>query len=161
MDVSFLKFWGEFLLQAAEGQRKMEDLTQWMRSGYPPSVDLAALFGKCYDLKPAAASPVEGERWQEATKAFSEALKTYAPLWGWVPLDRYDELKKENDRLQAKLDKQAKLIQRLEGLLADGGMEHMSMLTRFQDLITDQNQAFEKLMKVLSASPKASDKKQT
>ena len=160
MDGPFLKFWGEFLLQAAEGQRKLEDLTQWMRSGYPPSMDLAALFAKCYGLTPAA-STVDGDRWHKATAAFGEALQAYAPLWGWVPLDRYDQLKEENERLKAKLDNQERLIKRLEALLADGGMEHMSMIARFQDLITDQNQAFDKLMQALSPSEKASDKSQT
>lgn len=157
MDSPFLKFWGEFMLQAAEGQRQLEDLAKWMRSGYSPSVDLATLFGKCYGLTPGSGS-VDVDRWQKATADFSETLKTYAPLWGWVPLERYDELKEENKRLQAELEKQEKLIKRLDGLLADEGLEHMGMLARFQDLITDQNQAFEKLMQALSASPEAADK---
>jgi hypothetical protein len=160
MDGPFLKFWGEFLLQAAEGQRKMEDLTQWMRSGYPPTVDLAALFGKCYGLTPAA-STADSDRWQQATEAFSEALQAYAPLWGWVPLERYDQLKEENKRLKTELDKQERLIERLEALLADGGMEHMSVIARFQDLITDQNQAFDKLMQALRPAEEESDKSQT
>ncbi len=157
MDSPFLKFWGEFMLQAAEGQRQLEDLVKWMRSGYSPSVDLAALFGKCYGLTPGSGS-ADVDRWQKATADFSEALKSCAPLWGWVPLDRYDELKKENERLKAEIDKQARLIKRLEALLADGGMEHMSMVARFQDLITDQNQAFDKLMQALTPVEEASKK---
>jgi hypothetical protein len=157
MDGPFLKFWGEFMLQAAEGQRKLEDLFNWMQSGYSPSVDLAALFSKCYGLTPGPGS-ADLDRWQKATADFSETLKTCAPLWGWVPLDRYDKLKEENERLKAKIEKQERLIKRLEALLADGGMEHMSMIARFQDLITDQNQAFDKLMQALTPAEEASDK---
>lgn len=160
MDGPFLKFWGEFLLQAAEGQRKIEDLSHWMRSGYPPSVDLAALFGKCYGITPKSTS-ADSDHWQKATADFREALKAYAPLWGWVPLERYDKLKAENQRLKAMLAERERLIKRLETLLADGGMEHMTMVARFQDLITDQNQSFDKLMQALAPPPDTPEESQS
>ena len=160
MNGPFLKFWGEFLLQAADGQRQVEELTQWMQSGFSPFVDLAALFRKCYGLAPEASKTAD-DHWQKVTSDFRETLEAYAPLWGWVPLDRYDQLKNENEHLKAQLDKQARLIKRLEALLADGDSGHMTMVTRFQDLIADQNKAFDELMQALVHAPEPSDEGQT
>lgn len=160
MDDAFLKFWGQFLQQAADGQRKVEDLVQWMRSGYSPSVDLAALFRQCYGLTPGTTS-AEGDRWQKATSDFRKALEAYAPLWGWVPLERYDQLQNENERLKAELEKQERLIKRLEAILAEEDMGHRTMIARFQELIEDQSQAFEDLMQTLVPSPETADKRQT
>ncbi len=160
MDGSFLKFWGEFLLQAAEGQRQVEELTRWVQSGFPSSGDLADLFRRCYGLS-AGASSAKGDHWQEATADFREALEAYAPLWGWVPLDRYDQLRVENEQLKAQLTEQARLIKRLEALMADEDMGHMTMVARFQNLIEDQSKAFDKLMQKIVPPTKASDENQS
>jgi hypothetical protein len=159
MDSSFLKFWGEFLLQAAAGQRSYEDVTRWVQSGFSPHVDLAALFRKCYGLAPpAASSPDDG--WQAATSAFSDTLKAYGRLWGWVSQDEYDRLAAENKRLQARVDEQDRLIKRLEALLEDGDMGHLTIMARFQDLIVDQRKAFEELVQTLADPSNAPDKHQ-
>lgn len=154
MDGPFLKFWGEFLVQAAEGQRKVEEITHWMKSGFPSSGELAPLFRNCYGLSPGS-TPGTDDRWQKATSDFRKALEAYAPLWGWVPLDRYDELKRANKRLETKIAEQARLIKQLEALLADEDMGHMAMATRFQNLLTDQGQAFDELLRTLA--PPADD----
>ena len=160
MDGSFLKFWGEFLLQAAKGQRQVEELSRWMQTGFPSSGELADLFRRCYGLssgsKPETAAP-----WQEATEDFRKALEAYAPLWGWVPLDHYDQLREENERLKDQLSEQARLIKRLEALMDDEDMGHMTMVARFQNLIADQSKAFDELMQKIVPPSKTPDENQT
>ena len=160
MSGSFLKFWGEFLLQAAEGQRQMEEITRWMQSGFPSSGELADLFRRCYGLSTDSSSG-KGDHWQKATADFRDALEAYAPLWGWVPLDRYDQLRIENEELKTQLSEQARLIKRLEALMADEDMGHMTMVARFQNLIEDQSKAFDKLMQNIVPSSKTPDERQT
>ena len=160
MDGSFLKFWGEFLLQAAEGQRQVEELTRWVQSGFPSSGDLADLFRRCYGLSSGSTSEAAAP-WHEATADFREALEAYAPLWGWVPLDHYDQLREENESLKAQLSEQARLIKRLEALMEDEDMGHMTMVARFQNLIADQNKAFDELMQKIVPTSKTPDKNQT
>ena len=160
MSGSFLKFWGEFLLQAAEGQRQVEEINRWMQSGFPSSGELADLFRRCYGLSTGSSSG-KGDHWQEATADFREALEAYAPLWGWVPLDRYDELRTENEQLKAQLSEQARLIKRLEALMDDEDMGHRTMVARFQNLIEDQSKAFDKLMQKIVPPPKGPDENQT
>lgn len=157
MDGPFLKFWGEFLVQAAEGQRKVEEITQWVQSGFPSSGNLATLFRHCYGLAPGS-SPGTDDRWQKATSDFQNALEAYAPLWGWVPLESYDQLKRENQRLETKIAQQERLIKQLEELLEDEDMGHMAMATRFHNLITDQRQAFDELMQALAPPADAPDR---
>ena len=156
MDHHFFKFWGELLLQTADGQRQLEALSRWIQSGFSPSGELAALFRKSYGLPPLAPHN-SGDEWQKATADFHKALKAYAPLMGWVPLDRYDRLKREKERLEAQIAEQTRLIQQLEAILDDKDMGHMSLLTRFQNLVTDQSKAFDDLMQALKASSETSE----
>lgn len=147
------------MLQAAAGQRQVEELTRWVQSGFSPSVDLAALFRQCYGLT-IDASSTEDDQWQKATAAFGKALEAYAPLWGWVPLERYDQLKNENERLKTELAAKESLIKRLEALLTEEDMGQRAMVARFQELIDDQGRAFEELMQTLVPSPETADKRQ-
>jgi hypothetical protein len=160
MDGAFLKFWGEFLLQAAAGQRQIEELTRWVQNGLPSSGELADLFRRCYGLS-SGSTPETGAPWEEATADFREALEAYAPLWGWVPLDRYDQLREENESLKAQLSEQARLIKRLEALMEDEDMGHMTMVARFQNLIADQSKAFDDLMQKIVPPSEAPDENQT
>ncbi len=156
MDRQFLKFWGEFLLKAAESSRHLEDMTRWMQSGNPPLGEMAALFRKCYGL-PDTTSTESTVLWRKTTADFRNILEAYAPLWGWVPLERYDQLKRRTKRLKATVAEQTRLIQQLEALLEDRNMGHMSMVTRFQNVIDDQSRAFEKLMQSLVPPSDATD----
>jgi hypothetical protein len=154
VDRQFLKFWGEFLLNVAEGKRQIEEMTHWIQSDLPPLGELAALFRKCYGL-PETNADRQDALWRTATTGFHTALETYAPLWGWVPLDRYTRLKDKLAHLEAEIAEQKRLIKQLEVLLENQGLGHMAMTTRFQNLIADQRQAFEQLMQALSASAEA------
>ncbi|MDJ0811910.1 MAG: hypothetical protein QNJ01_17530 [Desulfobacterales bacterium] len=156
MDHHFFKFWGELLLQTADGQRQLKELSRWIQSGFSPSGELAALFRKCYGLPPLAPHNT-GDDWQKATADFHKALKAYAPLMGWVPLERYDRLRREKERLEAEIAEQTRLIQQLEAILDDKDMGHMSLVTRFQNLVTDQSKAFDDLMQALKASSEISE----
>jgi hypothetical protein len=155
MDPHFLKFWGEFLIQAAEGQRQLEDMTGWMKSGLVSSGTLADLFRQCYGLPPATHD--NRDLWRKAHADFYAALKTYAPLWGWVPRDRYERLKKKMARMETRIEDQQRSIERLEALLADSGKGQAAIAARFQTLIDDQQQAFHRMMQAMTASLEAPD----
>lgn len=155
MDRHFLKFWGEFLLQAADGQRRMEDFTRWVQSGFDPSGALADLFRKSYGLPPASSS--SDDLWRQALDDFYTALKTYAPLWGWVPWERYDRLKRKVTDLEHRIADQDRLIEQLEALLAGKDMGHAATAVRFQNLIDDQQKAFDKLLRAMTAASETPD----
>ena len=155
MDRHFLKFWGQLLLEAAEGQRRMEDLSRWIQSGFAPSQAPADLFRQSYGLPPGASAG--SELWQKALADFQSALNAYAPLWGWVPRERYDRLKRKADDQASRIAEQERLIARLEALLSDKGLDPAGLAARFQNIVDDQHQAFEKLMRAMGAGATASE----
>ena len=155
MDRHFFKFWGQLLLEAAEGQRRLEDFSRWIQSGFSASGAPADLFRRSYGLPPGASA--DGDLWQKAFQDFQTALDTVAPLWGWVPRERYDRLKRKADEQAARIAAQERVIAQLEGLLEEKGFGPAGLAAGFQTLIDDQQQAFEKLIQAMGAASTAPD----
>jgi hypothetical protein len=147
---AFHKFWTEFFRQVAAGQQQVTAMGSWIQSGCPPKDALADLFRRCYGLP--SAKTMSEELWQKATAEFISVVHAYAPLWGWVPLSRYDRLKRENERLENKVSELERTIKQLGALLDEKGMGHAAIMTRFQDLINDQTAAFDQLMQTFTGS---------
>lgn len=148
MTDAFYKFWSEFFRQVAAGQQQLTAMGSWIHSGCPPQDALADLFRRCYGLPPA--KTMGEELWQKTTAEFITAVNAYAPLWGWVPLARYDRLKRKKERLEHKVSELERTIKQLDALLAEKGMGHAALMTRFQELINDQTAAFDNLMQTFT-----------
>lgn len=145
---AFIKFWSEFFRQAATGQQQLTAMGDWIQSGCPPKDALADLFRRCYGLP--SGKTMGEDLWKQATAEFVSALNAYAPLWGWVPLTRYDRLKRKNERLERKVSELERTIRQLDTLLAEKGLGHAALMTRFQELINDQTEAFDQLMQTFA-----------
>jgi hypothetical protein len=145
---AFYNFWSEFFRQVAAGQQQLTAMGSWIRSGCPPKDALADLFRRCYNLPPA--KNMGEELWQKATGEFVSAVNAYAPLWGWVPLARYDRLKRKKERLEDKVCELERTIKQLNALLDEKGMGHAALMTRFQELINNQTTAFDQLMRTFT-----------
>ena len=155
MDHHFLKFWGQLLLEAAEGQRRLENISGWIQSGFSAAGAPADLFRQSYGL-PSGVS-TGSDLWQKALHDFQKALETYAPFWGWVPRERYDRLRRKADGQAARIAELEQVITQLEGLLTERGLGQAALATRFQSLIEDQQQAFDKLVRAMTPSAAAED----
>ena len=127
------------------------------------SSEISELFHRIAGVREVVIAPDEGVAYLkvDSKKLDEEALEAYAPLWGWVPLDRYDQLREENESLKAELSEQARLIKRLDALMEDEDMGHMTMVARFQNLIADQSKAFDDLMQKIVPPSEAPDENQT
>ncbi|MEJ2642163.1 MAG: hypothetical protein P8010_21585 [Desulfosarcinaceae bacterium] len=144
----FYKFWSEFFRQVAAGQQQLTAMGSWIQSGCSPKDALADLFRRCYGLPPA--KTMGEELWQKVTAEFVSAANAYAPLWGWVPLARYDRLKRKNEELERRISALERTIKQLDALLAEKGMGHAALMTRFQELINDQTVAFDQLIQTFT-----------
>jgi hypothetical protein len=133
---------------AAAGQQPLTAMGDWIQSGCSPKDALADLFRRSYGLPLGKA--MGEDLWKQATAEFRSALNAYAPLWGWVPLTRYDRLKHQNERLERKVSELERTIKHLDALLAEKGLGHAALMTRFQELINDQTDAFDQLMQTFS-----------
>jgi hypothetical protein len=46
-----LEFWGNFLINAAKGQKQLEDMSKWMQQGFEGFDELTGMFKKFYGLE--------------------------------------------------------------------------------------------------------------
>ena len=154
VDSRFLEFWGNLLINAAKGQKQIEDLTQWINQGLKGFDDLNGMFQSSYMKDgPAEGSPDYPKAWQHATKDFQESLKDYLNLMGVIPKGEYLELVEKYEDLKKKASDQEETIEHLRMLLDEKRNDRGEALTGFQDLIRKQTDQFQKLMQGFGQFP--------
>jgi uncharacterized coiled-coil protein SlyX len=155
MDSQFLEFWGNYLLAAARGQKQLEDLNQWISQGFSGFEELTAMFKKFYGLE---RSPEENsdsaKAWENAAAGFRNSFNAYLDLMGVVPQDKYQALEQKYAALQKKVADQEETIKILRSLLTEEGTYQGETVKVFQNLVNKQSDAFETLMKNLTADTK-------
>ena len=148
MDSQFLKFWGNYLLAAATGQRQLEDLNQWISQGFSGFEELTAMFRKYYGLEaPAPQGDDASDAWQRAAAEFSDSFNAYLKLMGVVSQSKYRELEQKYNDLEKKVAEQEETIKILRDLLAEEGTYQGETIKALQELVNNQADAFEKLMR--------------
>lgn len=134
IDRHFLEFWGKLLIQTAQGQKQLDELT--------------ALFGKFYGLNPLADfSPAPLNNWEKASEEFRRVFKDYLALFGFVPKHEYDRLLQELEVLTDKTRQQEAHIKQLQALLTLQTIDPTEMARGFEDLIKKQSDQFQELLK--------------
>jgi hypothetical protein len=149
MDKEFMKFWGNFLLNAAQGQEQFENMTQWMQQGFKGFEDLNTLFRKAYGLEQTAPQPANEylENWKKAQESFTQSFKDFCSAFGFVPKDDHLALVKKYEGLKLKVESQEETIKHLRMLLAQAGAaEQDAVTTKLNDLMSQQTEQFQKLM---------------
>lgn len=148
MDKHFLEFWGNFLINAAKEQKRMEDLSKWMQQGFKGFDDLTEMFRKFYGLEHMEKdTPAYMESWEKASENFLESFKDYLELMGMVPKDEHLALVKKYEELKEKVAGQEETIKSLRLLLEEKRAESQGELVKgFQDLIDKQSKQFQETM---------------
>jgi hypothetical protein len=148
MDSNFLEFWGNFLLNAARGQKHMEDMEKWMQQGFKGFDDMTTLFRKIYGLEThAEGSPDYQETWEKAQRDFKKSFNDYLSLLGVVPRDDYLNLISKYEDLKEKVASQEETIKHLRMLLSSiKGADYDKAAGQFDDLLQKQTEQFQNLM---------------
>jgi hypothetical protein len=149
MEQNLLEFWGNFFTGAAEGQKFVEDMTVCMRRSFSAFEAIPGLFRKVYGLdKPSGAAVTDYFAvWTKARNDFDKCFTEYLALMGVVPRDQHLALIKKYEDLKEKSDSQAETIEHLRMLLsAEKKMEHDEITGKFQGLVQQQADQFQKLM---------------
>jgi tetratricopeptide (TPR) repeat protein len=155
MDRHFLEFWGNFLLQAAQGQKQLEELAKWTSRGFLNFEDLTALFRKSYGLEQLNQdSPDYLQIWEKAQKDFRDSFRDYLSLLGVVPRDEYLELAEKYEELKEKAAEQEETIKLLRLVLSEKGLDFTAGTLEFQRLLEKQGDQFHELMKGVSKALK-------
>ena len=153
MDKSFLEFWGNFLINTAKEQKRMEDLSKWMQQGFKGFDDLTEMFKKLYGLEHMEKdTPAYMDTWEKASENFLNSYKDYLNLMGMVSKDEHLTLIKKYEELKEKVAAQEETINHLRLLLEEKKTESQEELVQgFQDLIEKQSKKFQETMETFGS----------
>jgi hypothetical protein len=154
MDKQFLEFWGNLLINAAKGQKQMEDMAKWITQGLKGIEDLTAMFRKFYGLdRLSEGSPDYQEMWKRAEKDFQKSFQDYLNLFGVVSKQEHLALVRKYEELKEKVANQEETIKHLRMLLDEKGMDQGEVVIKgFQQLVKKQTEQFQEFMKGLGKS---------
>ena len=152
MDRHFLEFWGNFLINAAKGQKQMEDISKWMQQDFEGFDELTGMFKKFYGLEHMEKdTPAYMETWKEASEKFQESFKDYLRLMGVVPKDEHLALVKKYEELKEKVAAQEETINNLRMLLEEKKAETQGEFVKgFQEILEKQSEQFQETMETFS-----------
>jgi len=151
VDKHFLEFWGNFLINAAKGQKQLQDMSKWMQQGFEGFDELTAMFKKFYGLEQMEKdTSAYMETWKKASEKFQESFKDYLRLMGVVPRDEHLALVKKYEELKEKVAAQEETIKHLRMLLEEKKVETQGELVQgFQEIIEKQSEQFQETMVTL------------
>ncbi len=159
MDRQFLEFFGNFLLNAAKGQRQMEEMTRWMGHGVSGVDKLTDAFRTWCGLEGSAPdSPDYAKARERASRHFRESLDQWLELMNLIPASDHLALKKKYESLEKEVAEKDQTIRRLRTLLNETGIPHAEAVRGFADLMEKQTAEFQDLMenmgKAFNPAPK-------
>jgi len=148
MDKEFLQFWGNLLLNAAQNQKRLDEVTEWMQQGYTGFDELTSLFQKTYGLeKSKEESPDYLKGFAGAQENFTKSFKEYLAVMGVVPHAEHLALVKKYEELKAKVESQEETIRHLRMLLSQASQEeYQDLAGHVEGLVKKQGEHFQKLM---------------
>lgn len=150
MDRHFLEFMGTFLIEAAKGQKQIDDMTRWISGGLGGFDDLTRMFRKFYGmdgLPPASSDHTEA--WEKASENFHKSYREWLSLISVVPLGEHQILQRKCAALEEKVAARDKTIGHLRNLLSEKGIPSGDSLQGFIDLMEKQGRQFQELMNSL------------
>jgi len=145
MDRQFLEFWGNFITNAAKGQKALEDMAAWMRQGCTGFEEMTALFRKTYGLDQVAKeSPDYFEMWKKAQEDFRKSFTDFLTLFGVVPRDEHLALVKKYEEVKEKAEAQEETVKHLRVLLSQAKTKELT--SELENLVQKQTEQFQKLV---------------
>jgi hypothetical protein len=150
IDQHFYEFWGNVFMNAARGQKRMEDLARWMGQGLKGFEEFTGLLRTCYGLDRGNGGGAEDSKpWEAAARDFQASFKDWISLYGFVPRQEYLALVEKYEALKERARTQQETIDHLRQLCKEKLLDPSEMVKGFQDLLQDQSDQFRKLMEDL------------
>lgn len=163
MNSRFLEFLGQYFIQTAKWQQRMEQASGGKAPEGMDGAEIMRLFQQFFGWS-GSADPALAESfrmWQQYMDNFQAAFNASAKIWGWVPKSEYQTLQDKCEALEKTVRKQEQVISQLRSLLEEKGMGQIELMQRFQSLIQDQSNEFQTFMQnfgdavLKTADPKA------
>jgi hypothetical protein len=147
MNKDFLEFWGNILLQAAKGQRKLEEAEKWARLGFE-AMETQRAFWSAFSGTDNGMGKKPGalDVWGKSAEEFSNICRKWARFFGMVPLEEYEELFRQKEALEKKLAEQRKADPKARWTGKRIMSVQRQMQTELQELTRKQGEQFSELM---------------
>lgn len=141
MNKELMDFWGNFFINAAKGQKQMEETADWSRRMVDTLVVWTASFQKLYNLEALVpAAGYQSRDWNRNDGSQKSLVGGFMKLWGVKngPGDEHVELIKRYEELKERLMMQEETIRHLRILLEDARRENLSLTaSRYRDSAVD------------------------
>lgn len=151
MDRNFFEFWGQLFLNAAKGQKQIEDMNDLFRQGLKGYESMKDIFRTIYGLDKTPPSHMTDppDLWKKAAGNFQDSFRQVLSLWGVVFQEDYAALQRKYDDLAQKSAEQEQTIRYLHALLGDRQGENLSVAQDMQSLLSKQQKEFQTLLNSL------------
>ncbi|HOJ13455.1 MAG TPA: hypothetical protein PLS81_01070 [Deltaproteobacteria bacterium] len=146
MDSAVLEFMGTMLLEAAKGQRRIEELSQWFGGGAGGVKGFTEAFARAYGVEIEACSERSLALWKKTFDALAGSIMELASAMDLVPRRDYAALAEENDALRQRVGELEQEVQRLAALLEGGTRRPADGLEGFSRLIEEQARHYREFM---------------
>ncbi len=147
MNRQFYEFWGTFFTNVAQGQKQLEEMTDWMQQGFAGANELNELFRRCYGLKsPKADDKQTVQMWQKAIEDFQQTLAQHAKQWGWVSQTEYQKVLDRCAALEKQVQQQQTTIKELRALVKEKGLGYSELFQHLNSSLKEQSEQFNALM---------------
>ncbi len=154
MDSKFLEFYGNFLLNAAQGQKQFEELSDWLHEGYNGFMEIEDALKK-YNKMTGFQNDInqDKEELKQEMDSFFSSFSTHVKQMGWIPEKEHNDLKKKYETLKKKIVEQQKTIDQLNHIM--GIHSHKGYKEYFQEIQTIGNRQNKQLQDVMRAMGQA------
>jgi geranylgeranyl pyrophosphate synthase len=147
MDEKNLEILWRFFLNAAKGQKGLDDLMRMSRKGFKGFEEMASMFRKFYGLENLEKDAPEYMRaWEKASEEFQKSFREYLNIMGVIPKDDYLEIVRKYEDLKKKVADQEETIRHLQLLLGKKSIDQGETTKVFQDLMKKQSEQFMEMM---------------
>ncbi len=160
MDSKFLEFWGNLMLNAAQGQKQIESfqkllgksvngLSALTPTGKKDAEDenFMSVFAKVYgaDKSPGGTSSYL-QMMQNAADTFQTSFEKYIRLMGAVPHDEYATLQEKYETLDKKVSEMGNTIALLQTQLGVKHTEPEGLTQGIKEMVARQGDQFQEIM---------------
>jgi hypothetical protein len=152
MDKNILEFLGKALLNVAQNQRQWEDMNKLIGQNIAADNPFLKSFFKSIGLPNQEKVDAENivEFTEKSSDAYKEFIKAYLTMFNVVSKEKHLIVIKENEELKGRIAELEKIIQNYKNMSKKDSYDPERIVDNLKQVISNQTQQFEELMKQLS-----------
>lgn len=147
MESRYLELWGNTFLNAARGQKLMEDFSKLMEGDIWKIRDLSESMSRLFGFDLLMQNiPGYMQMYLKATEEFQKSIMNFFSFMEFIPAGDYRMLRREYDELKQRSDRQERELRRLQDDLNERLAFQGSGMSMLEEMMTKQTRQFQDLM---------------